>query len=259
MSMEPTRDTSHATPHGTPMPFREALTANLRPLYRYIVTRARFFDAGEGAWADDNRPIELIDSVVAEALVRQAEWDGSIGMYRWLRGLADDVLARDARRSDQPDSISLDRLTDESPGHRQHVNDTFLIAEDTTDEQPMISEASDIQALSPEERVVSDEFQRIFITALRDLPDDLREPFLLHTRDGYTSDQVAKMEGIPVDEARQKFNDASEQLRTRLAREYDGLDEEDDLPALDTMYEAIEDISLDSDYIDRIATALEER
>jgi hypothetical protein len=67
------------------------------------------------------------------------------------------------------------------------------------------------------------------------------------------------MEGIPVEEARQKFNDASAQLRAALAREYDGLDEEDDLPALDTMYEAIEDIPLDDTYLDRIATALRER
>jgi len=55
------------------------------------------------------------------------------------------------------------------------------------------------------------------------------------------------------------MNAASIHLRATLAREYDGLDEEDDLPALATMYEAIEDISLEDTYLDRIATALRER
>jgi len=201
MSTTPTEDvTAESSPADDD--FRTALSANLKPLYRYIVTRARFFDAADGVWADDNRPTEMLDIVVAEALTRRDEWDDSTGMYRWLRGLTDEVMARDADRSDQPDTISLDELTDESPGRRQHVSDAFLLQQDTVEEQPMLSDASDIDALSPEERVVRDEFQYIFITALRDLPDDLREPFLLHTRDGYDSEQVARMEGIPVEEAR---------------------------------------------------------
>lgn len=66
------------------------------------------------------------------------------------------------------------------------------------------------------------------------------------------------MEGISVEDARQKFN-ASTQLRATLAEEYDGLVEEDDLPALATMYEAIEDISLEAAYLERVAAALRER
>jgi RNA polymerase sigma factor (sigma-70 family) len=250
-------------------PFQEALTANLQPLYRYIVTRARFFDAGQGVWSDDNRPAEMLDIVVAEALSRRDEWTDNTPTYRWLRAITDEVMARDAGRTDGEDldggverfeEVSLDQLSDDTLG-RPSSNDPLRLTmtEDTAQEQPMMSDASDTDALSPEERVVRDEFQNAFVAALRDLPDDLREVFLLHARDGFDSERIARMEGISVEDARQRFNDASEQLRSRMASEYDGLDEADDLPAIDTMYEAIEDLPLDSEYITRIAAALEQR
>ena len=52
----------------------------------------------------------------------------------------------------------------------------------------------------PEKVVETGEFHQALTTILRQLPADWREPFILHIRDGLSVEDVAQMEGLPIDE-----------------------------------------------------------
>lgn len=233
-------------------PFRRDLTASLKPLWRYLSSRVRYAEEGRGVWADDNRANEILANVVLEALSRRDEKPAGGGMYRWLRGIADQALARELAAAGGEPVASLDELQERNPQEREALQ----LPQDAAPEQPMLSDASDIDQLSPEERTVRDEFQHAIVSALRDLPDDLREPFLLHTRDGRSFEEIASLEGIDAAEVATLVGEARQLLRDRMAEEYDGLDD-DALPAIDTMYEALEDVPLDDAWLDALAGRLD--
>jgi RNA polymerase sigma factor (sigma-70 family) len=223
----------------------------LRPLMTYVIREVRALEGMAGQRSDDYRPIEVLDAVIAEVLARRDERPADMGTLRWYRQLADEVIARDVRPDLERPEQSLDALVEE--GLTPHEEEGFLLPQDIATEQPMVTDVTNPTSLTPEEQVVRDEFQVTFIRAIGELPDDIREAFLLHAREGLTIAEVAEWESISEDEARRQIESARQQLQETLGEAYAALN---DLPATETMYQAIEDLPFDDEHLERIIRAM---
>ena len=72
----------------------------------------------------------------------------------------------------------------------------------------------------PDVEVQTEELRRAATRILGELPESLREPFLLMFSEGYTRDDVAALEGVTAVEATRRIAQAGQLLRERLRREF---------------------------------------
>jgi hypothetical protein len=89
----------------------------------------------------------------------------------------------------------------------------------------------------PDQVLERAEFQQALESTLGQVPDVWREPLLLHAADGYSLDEVARLEGVPLPEARRRIAHARRVLRARLAEEFE---DRTGPPRLETLLAAVE-------------------
>jgi len=181
----------------------DALADKLAPLANYVRRRLRYDEAIGAVLAGDIDPEDILDLtyvVAGERLRRQASNSGESD-YRWLRGLADEILERAVRRI---------------RAERRFASATDAMIRSLPELVP------DPNAPIAEELAEDAELQRALARLVGQLPDELREPFLLVVVDRYSFGEVAALEQLSPEEVRRRVAVASVSLRERLAQAYGG-------------------------------------
>jgi DNA-directed RNA polymerase specialized sigma24 family protein len=188
-----------------------AMDPNFERLNNYVARRLRYYQAIGDLDPEDLPIAEVVDETYLDA-AKERRPPGQAA-YPWLRQIANRVLAHKLRRigkAKRPTDRELQRALPE------------LVPDPTG---PV-----------PDEVAETDELQRAMARILGELPDELREPFLLVVGDGHGFEDVAELEGTSREEALRRVATAGLILRRRLAREY-GMDEA--LP-LEQLFAAVE-------------------
>jgi DNA-directed RNA polymerase specialized sigma24 family protein len=179
----------------------DALADKLALLTNHVRRRLRYFEAIGDVQPGDLDPEDLVDGVYLDAGQRLQQQASGERDYRWLRRLADEVLERAVRQV---------------RAQRRSAGATAPIIRSLPELVP------DPNTPIPEEVAADAGFQRALARLFGQLPDELREPFLLVVADGYRIGEVAALEHLLPEEVRRRVAHASLLLRERLAQAYGG-------------------------------------
>jgi RNA polymerase sigma factor (sigma-70 family) len=224
------------------------LEVALHPLDAYVRRRVWMYERLGMLQTGYVQPEEIINTAVLRALEGGAVRPDGQALLPWLRDIAREQLERELARAGQRErNVALDADSRVEPLAPDAEHDQG----DVGREQPLVSEFA-AESETPEEQLVEGEFQTTLIAILAEMPDDMLQPLLLTVRDGRPLVEVARLEGISVEEARTRVADAEETLRRRLDEAYDG----EPLPDLERILEAIEATPLTGDALRHIADRL---
>ena len=187
-------------------PAARSLADHVGLLLNYECRRLRYYEAIGDLQPNDLRPEDIVDQAYLEAGEQLRRGAAGEAGYRWLRSLADRVLDREVRRiraerakadeSREPEAIVARRLPELWPDPTAPISEEVAQA--------------------------NEELQRALERILGELPDELREPFVLVVADGYSREDVAVFEALTPDEVTCRVALTIRLLRDRLAREYEG-------------------------------------
>jgi DNA-directed RNA polymerase specialized sigma24 family protein len=173
----------------------------LEPLGNYVARRLRYHEALGDLRPNELAPEDILDELYVQAIAHLRPKPRNQALYPWLRMLADRILEREVSRS--------------------HA------AAADADERPEVDLARrlpevlpDTNSPLPEDEAAAAELQRAIARVVGELPPELREPLLMVLADGYEPDEVAALEGLPLEEVTRRVRAATELLRERIAREY---------------------------------------
>jgi DNA-directed RNA polymerase specialized sigma24 family protein len=226
--------------HAPRMPFEQSLAAvfppvvsgddvrsyvnvNLSRLERFVEREIYFREAQEfivpGAVTKD----EVIDETIASALGDGWEKPERLALEPWLYRLA---------------LRALDDLcrVDESDGHAVHLEDSARSRNVKASDEPGLqfhqpdesitgeTVIPDTRVSTPEQILASDEILRVIASSLRDLGPGPREAFILHAIEGFSTDEIVAITGLPADRVLTFISAARDHLRKApgLAREFSG-------------------------------------
>jgi RNA polymerase sigma factor (sigma-70 family) len=180
----------------------------VRPLYSFVRRRLGYLEDLGVLSAGTVRAEEIVDAAFLRALERLPERPPQLSLLRWLRRLATREIERVARESRRQERMERSLFAP-------------LAVPATGEEMPevpvrLIDILPDPTVLPPPEELERQEFQRYLNRTLAQLPETWREAFLLHRVDGYSIEEVAALEGEPVEEIRRMIASAQEFLRARL-------------------------------------------
>jgi RNA polymerase sigma factor (sigma-70 family) len=221
---------------------------NLGPLRAFVTRQLRLREGYAVLRRREVLPDEIIDQVVIEALQLGARPAGEAA-FPWLRGLARRALDRAVAEARQQDD-----MLDESDMDAALAPDAEFDDGAVGRPQSLISESIDPStAVSPEDDVLATELRANLDRVLSEPPDDEREALLLQWRDGHDIDAVARIEGVPVSEARRRLASAEGALHARLQEFYG----EAPLPDAETLLQALERTPLTEEHVQRVAARFE--
>jgi DNA-directed RNA polymerase specialized sigma24 family protein len=200
----------------------ENLAGYVGPLVNYVCRRLRYYEAIGDLQPTDLQPEDIVDLIYLEAGEHLRHSPPGEPGYRWLRSLADRILAREVRRI-----------------RTEHAAADIRSAPETPPERRLPELIPDSRAPVPEEVAVGNELQRSLARLVGEFPDSLREPFLLMVVDGYGRKDIAAMEGLPPDEVTRRVAQAIRVLRDRLAEEY----ADQDAPPPEQLFRLVERLS----------------
>jgi RNA polymerase sigma factor (sigma-70 family) len=240
-----TEPSARDAPSASNTPVARDILDNLGPLRAFVTRQVRLHEGYADLSRREVLPDEIIDQVVIEALQVGTRPAGEAA-FPWLRG-----LARRAIDGALAEAREQDAMLDESDMNSALAPDP--IADDGAVGRPqtLISESIDPStAVSPEDDVLAAELRVHLDRALSELPENEREALLLQWRDGRDIDDVARIEGVAVPEARRRLADAERALRERLQASYGAAQ----LPDAETILQALERTSLTEEHIQRVST-----
>lgn len=201
----------------------------LRPLLNFVRRRLRYLEALGDIAPGTIQPEDVVDSTFARAMAHTESGPPPSRTYPWLRKLARRVLAEEVERARRRRrAVSLERELSPGPAAPPDYPRPPL---------RLIDVLPDTSSPVPDAVAEREELQRALAVILGQLPETWREPFLLHTRDGYSLRSVAKLEGIPPGEARRRVDNARQFLRARLAEEYE---DREGYPPSEEVFAAVE-------------------
>ncbi len=184
----------------------QQLVEHYRPLRRFVRRElGRYVAFGvvpSGALSEE----DVTDTVLLRALQHWREAPER-GLFRWLRRTARrtvrQLVEQERRR------IEHERSLEEPVGYQGDEWPDQVVR--------LIDILADPTAAIPEDVVLTEETQRILDEALDRLPESWREVFLLKV-DGWTDEQIAEAEGLPIQQV-QRIVEASRAFLADLLRE----------------------------------------
>ncbi len=186
--------------------FLHQLVDHYRPLRRFVRREiGRYVNFGVIPPGTLNEQ-DISDAVLVRALQHWREAPER-GVFRWLRRTARRVVRQAVQHERQ--RIERERSLEEPVGYRGDEWPDEVIR--------LIDILADPTAEIPEDVVLAEETQRILDEALDRLPETWREVFLLRV-DGWSEEQIAFAEGLPVERVR-TIVEASRSFLADLLRE----------------------------------------
>jgi len=157
---------------------------------------------------------DLLDEVILRAWSRLDRRDDREPLEVWLTKLLHETL--DQQVADVQEALSLEVRAESG---LEAAADS--IADDTPVwEPPSIVTLEDVlpshEAGEPWTQLAAVDQMKWVMTQLSELPSDRRRAFTLHVLDGWEPDEVAMIQGRPVEEVRGDIEEARRMLRSRL-------------------------------------------
>ena len=191
---------------------RNYLNGNLERVQRFIEREIRAREEDETLERESLQPAEVMDEVVVNAL--SSEDGHGLSTEKWFYRLALDAIQELSRNDSERSQLRLEEpvgqpnvsATDEDllqyhqPGER-HSREDFLPNSDVA---------------TPEQSAAQDEAIEQLEDALRGLPREQRQAFVLYTVEGFSLDETAQVIGRNVGSVKQLINGAREQVMRKL-------------------------------------------
>ena len=154
---------------------------------------------------EDLQRDEVIDTAFAAALGRLAHGDPIRDLPSFLRGRAQDAIAREVRRvrAERLRHVSLEQTIS---GERDEGGEVVRVADIIPD----------LRSREPEQIVIDNETLRSLMETLADVPDLWRTIFLQRTVQERSAREVADREGLDIDEVRRITIRTREYLREHM-------------------------------------------
>lgn len=221
--------------------FRQRAEALLPPLLDYARRELRANEALGLLPCGAVTPDDIVDTVLMEAL-DQLERVPARRLYPWLRVLVRRTIRREVAAAHR--MVSLEKPVRPRWWKQEEYRQPPLLHQVVPDPSSPI----------PDRVVESREFQRALTQILHRLPARVREPFLLHVRDGLPLSEVARLEQAPVSEVSRRIRAARRFLRDQLAEEYENVSV---LPPTEEIFTALERVEPTPQQVGRFRQRLE--
>jgi DNA-directed RNA polymerase specialized sigma24 family protein len=202
---------------------RSYVNIKLSRLERFVDREIYFREAQERVAPGAVSREEVIDETIAAALGEGQEMPERLALEPWLYHLA---------------LRALDDLcrTDESDGHAVHLEDSTRVPNVRASDEPGLqfhqpdesitgeNVIPDTRLSTPEQIMASDEILRLIASSLRDLGAGPREAFILHAIEGFSTDEIAGITGLPAERILTFISAARDHLRKApgIARQFPG-------------------------------------
>jgi RNA polymerase sigma factor (sigma-70 family) len=193
-------------------PQGKAVSRYLKPLREYVGRRVRFFVETEGLDPTQLVAEDFVNETLATALRRRGREGGAISVA-WLRQVARGLIGREVERlvKARAREVSLDTpVTGLGPLASVYPEEDLTLADLLPDT------ALPLPAEVYEQGELWECVDRTFAA----LPEPWREIFFLHAVDGYTMDEVASLQGRPVEAIIHSVSQTREHLREALEDEF---------------------------------------
>lgn len=191
----------------------ESLERYLAPLHSYIARRVRVLEASATIQPGSLSVPSLVNQTVLAALEQWANRPGELTPLRWLRRLAREIIDRAVARVQEEEQREISLATPVARRHRPQPGEP---------RRPL--HLADVlpnpEAPPPAQAIENRQIQDYFCCTLGQLPEAWREPLLLRVVDGYSVEEIARLEGESVAEVKRDLARAREWIRAKLAEEY---------------------------------------
>jgi len=191
---------------------RKYINGNLNRLQRFIEREIRAPEEDGSLEPDSLSPVEVMDEVVVTAL--SSEDGHGLSTEKWIYRLALDAISELSTNNTDRSQVHLEepvgqpnvRATDEDllqyrqPGESHNRGD-FL---------------PDAEAATPEDEAANDEAIEQLEDALRSLPREQRQAFVLYTVEGFTVEEAAQVMGRDAGALKELISAAREQVMHKL-------------------------------------------
>lgn len=191
----------------------EAVGDNLEKIENYIRREIYHRAVLQGLSPGILQPHEVVDDVFVEVSSRKPARPEHLSMEQWMFQVARRVLSQRMR-----DVIEA--------GKHAHVEEPLENAEKWEDEplnfyQPdeslrLEDLMRDSSVATPEEYLAEEETEERLQKAIAELPDAVREPFILYALEGFNSDEAAMILGKSKEEVLDAVKDARRLLRKQV-------------------------------------------
>ncbi len=202
---------------------RSYVNINLARLERFVEREIYFREVQEFTPRGTLTKEEVIDETIAAALSEGQEKPERLALEPWLYRLALRSLD-DLCRGDESDGHAV-HLEDSMRGPNVKASDESALQFHQPDES-MSGETvtADVRVSTPEQIMASDEILRLIASSLRDLGAGPREAFILYAIEGFSTDEIGAITGLPTERITTFISAARDHLRKApgLAGQFSG-------------------------------------
>lgn len=193
-------------------PRGQALAWQVKPLRDYVRRRVRYFAETEGLDATQLGVEDFVNETLATALRRQRQARARIDVPA-LRQIARGLIGREVERllRAREREVSLDTPV---------VGSGSFAAWHPDEELTLADLLPDTSLPLPAEALEQEEMWACVDRTFAGLPEPWREIFFLHAVDGYSVDEVAAIQGRPVEAIIHSVSQTREHLRDALEAEF---------------------------------------
>ena len=193
---------------------RRAVERHLKPLRTYVVRLVRQRVSAEGLSHLPLPPEEVVNETVATVLRQGEGKQGVLPTYDWLRRVARGVVGREVARARERRLREVPLQTPVAPTRR-------IAGVQPEVDATLADVLPDPNAVLPLAKLERAEFERYLDLTFAELPHPWREMFLLHAVDGLSLEEIAHLQGRPVEAVIHAVSQTREFLRAKLGEEYD--------------------------------------
>jgi RNA polymerase sigma factor (sigma-70 family) len=193
---------------------RKFLQAKLPRLQRFVAREVRYREASGDYPPGTLSPEEVIDEVVMAALSVDKR-PTNISLEKWIYRLSIHAIRSIAKGN----AIDLSAVRLEQPVGKRNVtasDEEWLEYNEPGETMSRENVIADIRVGTPEDLAFNDELIDQLEQALRGTKPEEREAFVLFAIEGFTTSEIAEINGESVDQVKQNINSARNHLMKKL-------------------------------------------
>lgn len=191
----------------------EAVGDNLEKIENYIRREIYHRAIIQGLPPGILQPHEVVDEVFIEVSSRKPARPQHLSLEQWMFQVARRVLSQKLR-----DAVESGKLAhvEEPPKETEQWEDEPLNFYQPDESLRLEDLLRDSSVATPEEYLAEEETEERLQNAIAELPDKVREPFILYALEGFNSDEAAMILGQQKDEVLEAVKNARRLLRKQV-------------------------------------------